>query len=118
MPTKNNSPNLDQYIPEGRKRYVSYYEGAQMYGLAYTGFVKACKEAGANKKIRKTVMVDLDRFEEYLEEQYKEHGTERVRKDGKSKKKDGPSKKWLRQLLQAQRNISDTMKQLNCTRLV
>ena len=42
MPTKNNSPNLDQYIPEGRKRYVSYYEGAQMYGLAYTGFVKAC----------------------------------------------------------------------------
>ena len=71
MPTKNNSPNLDQYIPEGRKRYVSYYEGAQMYGLAYTGFVKACKEAGANKKIRKTVMVDLDRFEEYLEEQYK-----------------------------------------------
>mgnify|MGYP006874684386 CR=1 FL=1 len=60
MPTKNNSPNLDQYIPEGRKRYVSYYEGAQMYGLAYTGFVKACKEAGANKKIRKTVMVDLD----------------------------------------------------------
>ena len=89
MPTKNNSPNLDQYIPEGRKRYVSYYEGAQMYGLAYTGFVKACKEAGANKKIRKTVMVDLDRFEEYLEEQYKEHGTERVRKDGKSKKKDG-----------------------------
>ena len=32
MPTKNNSPNLDQYIPEGRKRYVSYYEGAQMYG--------------------------------------------------------------------------------------
>ena len=92
MPTKNNSPNLDQYIPEGRKRYVSYYEGAQMYGLAYTGFVKACKEAGANKKIRKTVMVDLDRFEEYLEEQYKEHGTERVRKDGKSKKKNGPSK--------------------------
>ena len=82
MPTKNNSPNLDQYIPEGRKRYVSYYEGAQMYGFAYTGFVKACKEAGANKKIRKTVMVDLDRFEEYLEEQYKEHGTERVRKDG------------------------------------
>ena len=37
-------------------------------------------------------MVDLDRFEEYLEEQYKEHGTERVRKDGKGKKKDGPSK--------------------------
>lgn len=50
MPTKNNSPNLDQYIPEGRKRYVSYYEGAQMYGLAYTGFVKACKEAGAEKR--------------------------------------------------------------------
>lgn len=94
MPTKNNSPNLDQYIPEGRKRYVSYYEGAQMYGLAYTGFVKACKEAGANKKIRKTVMVDLDRFEEYLEEQYKEHGTERVRKDGKQEMKDYQTAKY------------------------
>ena len=60
-----------------------------MYGLAYTGFVKACKEAGANKKIRKTVMVDLDRFEEYLEEQYKEHGKDvyvAYRKAGYSKK--------------------------------
>lgn len=47
MPTKNNSPNLDQFITEGRKKYVSYYEGAQLYGIAYTGFVKACKEAGA-----------------------------------------------------------------------
>ena len=56
MPTKNNSPNLDQYIPEGRKRYVSYYEGARMYVLAYKGFVKACKEAGANNKIRKNEM--------------------------------------------------------------
>lgn len=89
MPQKNKSPNLDQFISKGRKRFVSYYEGAKLYGFSYTGFVKACKEAGANKRIGKRVVVDIDYFENYLEEQYKEHGLERVKKDGKEKKKNG-----------------------------
>ena len=47
MPTKNNSPNLDQYIPEGRKRYVEYscavtpqirQAGNRLSGLAGTAY--------------------------------------------------------------------------------
>lgn len=36
-------------------------------GLPYYVFVKAAKEANACWKIRKTVIVDLDKFDAYLE---------------------------------------------------
>ncbi len=64
------APDLDKYIKEEQKcRYVTYYEGAQMYNMAYSLFVKTAKLAGANYPIRKTAIVDLALFDKYLEEQ-------------------------------------------------
>lgn len=63
---RSNLPNLDRFL-EGRKRHlVSYLEGARLYDLSYTSFVKLAKAAGANLKMQKAVIVDTGIIEEYL----------------------------------------------------
>lgn len=59
--------NLDKYIEGHEHKYVTYEMGAIEYHLPYWTFVKVAKEAGATWALRKTAMVDLDIFEEYLE---------------------------------------------------
>lgn len=61
--------DLDKYIREGKKRrYTSYARAASFFSLPYYSIVKIAKEAGACWKIRKTVIVDLDILEAYIEE--------------------------------------------------
>ena len=65
-------PDLDKYL-EGRKRhYVTYLDGARLYDLSYQTFVKLAKTAKANLKMRKTVIVDVDRIEKYLADNFEE----------------------------------------------
>ena len=58
--------DLDKYC-EGRSRnFVSYQDGARMYGMSYWGFVRLCQEIEANIPLRKTSIVDRyvnDKFE-------------------------------------------------------
>ena len=60
-------PNLDQYIDEQKRTFISYVQGAQMYSMNYYSFVKLAKEAGANIRIKKKVVIDLELIEKYLE---------------------------------------------------
>ncbi|MGN0298136.1 MAG: DUF6462 family protein, partial [Lachnospiraceae bacterium] len=61
-------PDLDKYL-EGRKRkFVSYKEGAEIYGIPYYSFVRLAKEADANYTLRKTAVIDVDIIERYLDE--------------------------------------------------
>ena len=65
-------PDLDCFL-EGKKRtLVSYAQGARMYSMNYYSFVTLAKKAGANIRIRKGVVIDLDIIEEYLERQMTE----------------------------------------------
>lgn len=85
------SPNLDQYVKRSKvKRYVTYYEGARLYNMQLSVFMRTAKTAEATYPIRKTAMVDLDKLEKYLNEQasYKkqqeidqEEAAEMVRKE-------------------------------------
>lgn len=59
-------PNLDEFLPDDKKRMVSYMEGARYYSMNYYAFVKLVKEAGANFRIKKKVVVNLDMVEEYI----------------------------------------------------
>lgn len=68
---KVNPPNLDKFLGERQKNYISYMEGAKIYSMNYYAFVKLAKEAGANKRIKKKVVVDLDLVEAYIEENCK-----------------------------------------------
>ena len=52
--------DLDKYC-EGRSRnFVSYQDGARMYGMSYWGFVRLCQEIEANIPLRKTSIVDTE----------------------------------------------------------
>ena len=67
-------PDLDRFIEERKKTYVSYSQGARMYSMNYYAFVKLAKQAGANQRIKKNVVVNLDLVEEYLEKYCKVDG--------------------------------------------
>ena len=60
-------PDLERFL-EGKKRtFVSYAQGARIYSMNYYAFVTLAKAAGANIRIKKNVVIDLDIIEEYLE---------------------------------------------------
>ncbi len=71
---KKEGPDLSRYIANNAKRYVNYRQASIIYSVPYYAFVKMAKDANACWKIRKTVIVDLDKFDSYLE-------TKRDRKD-------------------------------------
>lgn len=85
MAKKNNqsrAPDLDKYIKQSKKhRYVSYYQGAQLYNMGYSLFVRTAKLAGANLPIRKTTLVDLNILDTYLETQAKLKEKEEIDKE-------------------------------------
>ena len=64
-------PDLDKYLGNGQRKLVSYAEGARIYSLNYYTFVKLAKRAGANIRIKKNVVIDLNKIEEFLEQNCK-----------------------------------------------
>lgn len=52
---------------ETKKKFVRYEEGAELYSMSIQTFKKLAKEAKAVYKIRRIVLVNLEKFEEYLE---------------------------------------------------
>lgn len=61
-------PDLDKFIGEEKRNYVSYATGAKIYSMSYYAFMNLAKKAGANKRVKKCVVVDLDKIEAYLDE--------------------------------------------------
>ncbi len=51
----------------GRKRFVRYKTGAELYDMSQSSFEDLAEEAGAKYKVGKMVLVNCDIFEEYLE---------------------------------------------------
>lgn len=49
------------------RKYVRYKEGAEMYGMGISKFQQMAKEACATYKIDKMVLVNIEKFEMYLE---------------------------------------------------
>lgn len=61
-------PELDCYIREDKeRRYLTYRKASLFYSIPYYQLVRLAKEANACWKIRKTVLVDLEKIEIYLE---------------------------------------------------
>ena len=51
-----------------QKDFLTYYEGADYYGLGLKGFTKMAREAGAVYKIGKMVLIRREIFDQYLRE--------------------------------------------------
>ena len=50
-----------------RKRFVRYNDGAEIYSMSKSSFMKLAKEARAIYKVRKITLVNTELFEAYLE---------------------------------------------------
>ena len=61
--------NLDKYLDNADQKYMTYQQAAKVYGIPYWSFVNSAKEAKATWVFRKTAVVDIAKYEKYLEEQ-------------------------------------------------
>lgn len=50
-----------------RKKFVRYQEGAELYSIGLSKFKQLAKEAKATYKVDKIALVNLEKFEKFLE---------------------------------------------------
>ena len=58
---------MKKTMNNGRKKFVRYKEGAELYSMCQSKFERMAKDAKAIYKVDKVVLVNCDIFEEYLE---------------------------------------------------
>lgn len=49
------------------KKYVRYSEGVELFGMCLSTLVKRAKEADAIHKVGKIPLVNVEKFEKYIE---------------------------------------------------
>lgn len=60
-------PELDKLVQTGRKKFVRYAEGAVLYSLGLHTFQEIAKDANAVYRVKRCVLVNTERVDEYLE---------------------------------------------------
>ena len=58
---------LEEMVVSGRKKFVRYAEGAQFYSLGLHTFQEIAKEANAVYRVKRCILVNTDKVDEYLE---------------------------------------------------
>ena len=66
----------DEDIEMLKRDYITYYQGADYYGLGLKVFTRMAREAGAVYKIGKKVLIRRSIFEEYLRQLYRKEKTQ------------------------------------------
>lgn len=61
-------PDLEKYLKTKKRHLVTYADGARMYKVPYYTFVHLAKDANAYFVAKKTAIVELELFEEYLDQ--------------------------------------------------
>lgn len=80
----------DEDIEILKHDFLTYYQGADYYGLGLKVFTRMAHEAGAVYKLGKRVLIRRDIFEEYLRlHQYREDTDEAVDEEMQSKSRYG-----------------------------
>lgn len=60
-------PQLENMVATGKKKFVRYAEGAQLYSLGLHTFQEIAKEANAVYRVKRCILVNTDKVDEYLE---------------------------------------------------
>lgn len=63
---------LEKMVSTGRKKFVRYSEGAVLYSMGIHSFQELAREAGAVYKVKRMVLVNTDKIDEYLENFHEE----------------------------------------------
>ena len=58
---------LENMITTGKKKFVRYAEGATLYSLGLHTFQEVAKEANAVYRVKRCVLVNTEKVDEYLE---------------------------------------------------
>lgn len=66
----------DEDIEMLKRDFITYYQGADYYGLGLKVFARMAREAGAVYKIGKKVLIRRSIFEEYLRQLYRKEKTQ------------------------------------------
>lgn len=64
---KSEIDNIDQLVSKGQKKFVSYKEGKDLYSVGLHTFEQIAKDAGAVYHIKRRVLVNTQKVDEYLE---------------------------------------------------
>ena len=60
-------PELENMVSSGKKKFVRFAEGAALYSLGLHTFQEIAKEANAVYRIKRCVLVNTEKVDEYLE---------------------------------------------------
>jgi hypothetical protein len=52
---------------KGKRKFVRYKDGAELYSMSLSKFMRLAKEANATYKVNKMVLVNCDILDSYLE---------------------------------------------------
>ena len=66
----------DEDIEMLKRDFITYYQGADYYGLGLKVFTRMAREAGAVYKSGKKVLIRRSIFEEYLRQLYRKEKTQ------------------------------------------
>ncbi len=59
--------DIENMIQSGNKKFVRYAEGAALYSLGQHTFEEIAKEAKAVYRVRRCILVNTEKVDEYLE---------------------------------------------------
>lgn len=59
--------NMENLLTNGKKKFVKYDEGAAMYSMGIHAFTQLAKDAKAVYRIRRSVLVNTEIIDEYME---------------------------------------------------
>ena len=58
---------LENMVGTGKKKFVRYAEGAKLYSLGLHTFQEIAKEANADYRVKRCILVNTEKVDEYLE---------------------------------------------------
>lgn len=59
--------NMEELIKSKKKKYVRYAEGAELFSMGPHSFQTLAKDAGAVRKVKGCVLVNLEKVEQFVE---------------------------------------------------
>ena len=65
--TRKEVQNIEELVKSKKKKYVRYAEGAELFSMGLHSFQSLAKDAGALRKVKGCVLVNLEKVEEFVE---------------------------------------------------
>ena len=59
--------NIEELIGDKKKKYVRYAEGAALFSMGLHTFENLAKDAGAIRRVKGIVLVNIEKIEEFIE---------------------------------------------------